>query len=300
MPFAVFLFCSFCLHTKNYKCIFVHLLVKDTPMYKMKYSFFAVLMLCAVTLFSCSKEEDEESVSPTEVLEAKLTDGYFFNGNKSRQAIRFFPDHTFQWMEKNAFDKYDRDSEAVYPGAWAIENEADVVLKWDDYSPPNKKAPTLMLRISFVDGKMAFSDQNGANCLYTKGELSTFINDEMRGRTFKASNSYTYGGINLRSTQTVVFREDGTVDWELEERIRESDVVRHQYAATGQSWMNISEDEIYIEWFYKGEGNIPYDEVVEPPLRMTHLRSEINSKGDWLLYFEDGYDYLSNTNYVRK
>lgn len=267
-------------------------------MYKMKNSFFTVLMLCAFTLFSCSNGEDEQS--PAQILEAKLTDGYFFNGNKSRQAIRFFPDHTFLWMERNAFDKYDRDSEAVYPGAWAIENEADVVLKWDDYSPPNKKAPTLMLRISFVDGKMAFSDQNGANCLYTKGELSTFIKDEMRGRTFKAGNYYTYGGINLRSTQTVVFREDGTVDWELEERIRESDVVRHQYAATGQSWMNISEDEIYIEWFYEGEGNIPYDEVVEPPLRMTHLRSEISTKGDWLLYFEDGYDYLSNTNYVRK
>ena len=269
-------------------------------MYKFKLYYLVVIALCAVSFLSCSKDDGSEQETPTSQLEAKLIAGYYYNGTKEYQAIRFLPDHTFQWMEKLTYSKYDRDSEAVYNGVWTIENETDIVLKWDGDYAPNKKAPTLMLRTSFVDGKMAFADQTGANCLYTQDVISTFINKEMIGRTFKAGNAYSYGGLKLKNTQTIVFKEDGYVDWTLEERFSDNDVVRHQYAATGKTWRNVSESEIYIEWFYKGEGNVPYDEVVSPPLRMTDLKLKENEKGEWLLYFENGYDYLSNTNYVRK
>lgn len=278
--------------------IFVCKIRKIAAMNRVKSICLFLLMLCTISITSCSKSDDEQTVLSK--TESNLIDGYYYDKYKSNQAIRFFPDHTFRWMEKNGYDKYHRDSEAVYTGVWKIENESDVVLDWDGYSVPNKKAPTLMLRISFVDGKMAFADQNGANCLYIKDQPSTFIHEEMIGRTFAAGNAYTYAGLKLKNTQTLIFKENGMADWKLEERFQENSELRHQYYATGKSWLNISEDEIYIEWFYEGEGNIPYDEVVAPPLRMTHLRSEVNEKGLWLLYFQDGYAYLNNTNYVRK
>lgn len=267
-------------------------------MKQFKFAFFAVMVLCAVAFIGCSKEEDGEAA--TFKLEANLVDGYYYNGSKTNQAIRFFKDHTFMWMERNEFDKYDRDSEGVYSGVWTVENETDIVLKWDHDYTPTKKAPTLMLRTSFVDGKMAFADQTGANCLYTKDTVSTFIDKEMIGYTLKAGNAYSYGGMKLKNSQTLVFQKDGYVKWTLEERFFDSDVLRHQYAATGKTWRNVSESEIYIEWFYEGEGEPPYHEVVCPPDRMTDLKLKKSEKGEWLIYFENGYDYLKNTNYVRK
>lgn len=261
----------------------------------MKHVFLFLVAFVCMLFAGCSDDSGMETAGG---IASSLVDEYYERDDG--MAFRFNTDGTFLWASQNHMDSYRWSIPDIRMGKWSVEGD-NITLIWDEEDPgyAPQKAPILMLNVSFAKGRMVYTDEKGTTSVLEQHDISTIISQDMIGYTFKAGISYSLGGINYHAVHTLILKEDNTAEWSLVCTAGESEVERYRYSGFAYYITNLSEDEVYFQWFFDN-GEAPELEVLSPPYYLIDLRHETGPDGQWLLYFDGGYSGFANTNFVRK